>query len=64
MELSGGISIEHYSMVQAQASLMQSVSTGMLSKTLDMQRMQGEQLTKMMEQSVNPNLGTAIDIRI
>ena len=36
----------------------------MLSKALDMQEMQGAQITKMMELSVNPNLGGSIDVQI
>lgn len=64
MELADGMNIELYSMVNAQNSLMQSVGTGMLAKTLDMQEMMGAQLTQMMEQSVNPHLGGNIDIRI
>lgn len=64
MELGDGMSIELYSMAHATNSVLQAFSTGMLSKTLDMQEMQGAELTKMMEQSVNPNLGGTIDIRI
>lgn len=64
MELGDRMSIELYSMALATNSVLQAFSTGMLSKTLDMQEMQGAELTKMMEQSVNPNLGGTIDIRI
>jgi hypothetical protein len=64
MEIGDGINIELYSMQNAQNSVLQTVSTSMLAKTLDVQEMQGEQMTKMMEQSVNPNLGANIDIRV
>lgn len=64
MELSDGINIEAYSMMNAQAATMQSIGTAVLEKTMDLQKIQGAQLTQMMEQSVNPNLGGNIDIRI
>jgi hypothetical protein len=64
MEISDGMSIELYSMANAQNSVLQTVSTTMLAKTLDNEKMQGAQLTKMMEQSVNPNLGANFDVRV
>lgn len=64
MELSDGIDIAAYSMMYSQAQLMQGVGTKVLEKTMDMQEIQVAQLTQMMEQSVNPNLGANIDIRI
>lgn len=64
MELSDGIDIATYSMMNAQAATMQSIGTGVLKKTMDLQKIQGAQLTQMMELSVNPNLGGNIDIRI
>jgi hypothetical protein len=51
-------------MANAQNSVLQTVSTTMLAKTLDNEKMQGAQLTKMMEQSVNPNLGANFDVRV
>ena len=45
MELGDGMSIELYSMARATNSVLQAFSTGMLSKTLDMQEMQGAELT-------------------
>lgn len=62
MELGDGIDIAAYSMMVSQASTMSAVNTSILAKTLDTAEMQGEQLTKMMEQSVNPGLGRNIDI--
>lgn len=64
MEIADGMNIELYSMQNAQNSVLQTVSTSMLAKTLDMQELQGAQMTKMMEQSVNPNLGANIDVRV
>ena len=64
MELSDGIDIAAYSMMNTQAQLMQGVGTTVLEKTMDLQEIQAAQLTQMMEQSVNPNLGANIDIRI
>ena len=62
MELGDGIDIAAYSLMVSQASTMSAVNTSILAKTLDTAEMQGEQLTKMMEQSVNPGLGRNIDI--
>lgn len=64
MEISDGISVELYSTENARNNILEKVSTKMLAKTLDQQEVQGAQLTKMMEQSVNPNLGANIDIRV
>lgn len=43
---------------------MNAVDTAMLKKSLDMVEANGAMLTKMMEQSVNPNIGANIDIRL
>lgn len=64
MEISNGIDIAAYSMSYASAGIMSSVSIAMLDKTLDMQQMMGDNLTKMMEMSVNPSVGGTIDIRV
>ena len=64
MELSDGVDVAAYSMMNTQAQLMQGVGTKVLEKTMDLQEIQAAQLTQMMEQSVNPNLGANIDIRI
>lgn len=56
--------VASYSMANAANNLMQSVGVSMLSKTLDSQEMQGDALAKMMEMSVNPNVGANIDIRL
>ena len=40
------------------------VQVAVLSKSLDTYQTTGENLTKMMEASVNPNLGQNIDFRI
>lgn len=64
MELADGMDIASYSMANASISLMSQVSVAMLDKTLDMQKNMGEQMTKMMEMSVNPSVGGNIDIRV
>jgi len=65
MELSGGIDLVAYSMMNAQTQTMQAVSTQVLAKSLDMMEAQGAQMTKMMmELSVNPNLGGNVDILV
>lgn len=43
---------------------MNAVDTAVLKKALDSAEVSGEMLTKMMEQSVNPNIGKHIDIRL
>lgn len=62
MDMDLGMDIAGYSIANASANVQQSVSVAMLSKTLDVQQMQGDQLTKMMEMSVNPSVGGNIDI--
>ena len=48
----------------ATGSLSQAVSIKMLDNTMEMSESMNAQLISMMEQSVNPNLGSNIDIRI
>ena len=43
---------------------MEGVGIAMLSKAMDAQEQMGAALTQMMEQSVNPNLGANIDLRV
>ncbi len=52
------------SMAMAQSQLITDFGTGMLSKSLETFTDIGEDFTKMMEQSVNPELGANIDIRL
>ncbi|MCI8365610.1 MAG: putative motility protein [Eubacterium sp.] len=56
--------IASYSMANASLSVMSNVSVAMLDKTLDLQKTMGDNITRMMEQSVNPSLGGNIDIRV
>lgn len=44
--------------------VMNPIDISMLKKSLDAVETNGEMITKMMEQSVNPNLGSNIDIRL
>lgn len=64
MDLSLGMDIASYSMSNASASISSQISVAMLAKTLDMQEIMGEEMTKMMEMSVNPSVGGNIDIRL
>jgi ferritin-like metal-binding protein YciE len=64
MDMSLGMDIASYSMANASLSVMSNVSVAMLDKTLDLQKTMGDNITKMMEQSVNPSLGGNIDIRV
>ena len=43
---------------------MNAIDTSILKKSLDTAEQTGAMLTKMMEQSVNPNIGANIDIRL
>ena len=64
MEISDGMDIATYAMMNSQTKIMQGVSTQVLKKTLDMQEAQGSQLVQMRERSVTPGLGHNIDIRV
>ena len=64
MEISDGMDIASYAIMNSQLQISQGVSTQVLKKTMDLQETQGIQLVQMMEQSVNPGLGQNIDIRI
>ena len=64
MEISDGMDIASYAMMNSQLQISQGVSTQVLKKAMDLQEAQGIQLVQMMEQSVNPGLGQNIDIRI
>jgi hypothetical protein len=46
------------------SGLAQAVGIALISKTLDQSQQQGQQLVQMMEQSVQPNLGKHVDLRI
>lgn len=52
------------SMAMAQSRLQTDFSVAMLSKSLDNVQETGDNLTKMMELSVNPDLGANIDISL
>lgn len=45
-------------------SNMNAIDTALLKKSLDAVETNGAMLTQMMEQSVNPNIGSNIDIRL
>lgn len=46
------------------AMIMNQVSTSVLKMSMDMAEQNGNAMIKMMEQSVAPNLGQNIDVRI
>lgn len=56
--------ITEISVSTSQTSLMNSVSTAVLGMSLDMLETSGENMIRMMELSVNPNVGSNIDISI
>ena len=64
MDISGGIDIARYATLSAQNSTMEGVGIAMMSKAPDMPEQMGAEITQMMEQSVNPNLGANVDLRV
>ncbi len=64
MDLSMGMDIAAYSIMQSQNEVMSGVGIEVLKNAMDVQKMQGAELTRLMEQSVNPAVGGNVDIRI
>lgn len=56
--------IASLSMYMSQANLMQSVGTAVLDMALDGGEMQGQDMAKLLENSVNPDVGSNIDISL
>ena len=56
--------ITEVSMAMSQTNVMASASTAVLGMSLDMLETAGEGMVKMMDLSVNPNVGSNIDISI
>lgn len=52
------------SMAMAQSQLQTDVGTAILSNVMDNTTDMGDGLAKLMEQSVNPNIGSNIDISL
>ncbi len=48
----------------SQINTSSDIGVVMLSKALDTQEKLGDDMIKMMEQSVNPNLGANVDVRV
>ena len=64
MDISGGIDIARFATISAQNTAMEGVGIAMMKNALDMQEEMGAAMTQMMEQSVNPNLGANVDLRV
>lgn len=64
MEISDVGSIPAISMALAQSDVLGKVGTGILSKTLDVASAEMADITKMMELSVNPNVGANFDMSV
>ncbi|MCR5797535.1 YjfB family protein [Eubacterium xylanophilum] len=64
MEISGGINLANYSTDRTKNEVMRDISIAMLDKSLDNEQQMGDQLTKMMERSVNPSVGGNFDISV
>lgn len=58
----GSMDIPELSMCMAQSEVMNQVGVAILAKNLDTVEEIGDEMTKMMEQSVHPELGGNIDI--
>lgn len=52
------------SMAMAQTDVQQQVSVSLAAKVLDQAEVQSSELIKMMEQSVNPDIGQSIDVKL
>lgn len=52
------------SMAMSQSQVMSQISVGVLKMSMDTSEVIGDGMIKMMEQSVAPNLGQAIDITL
>jgi hypothetical protein len=52
------------SVITKHAALMQQVGTAVMKKAMEAAKVNSEAMIKIMEQSVNPNLGTHIDIKV
>lgn len=59
-----GIGNSGISLAISDTASMNAIDMSMLKKSLDMVETNGDMITKMMEQSVNPNVGANIDIRL
>lgn len=57
-------SISTLAMGMAQMKTLSEVNTGLLDMSLDNYSAQASEITKMMELSVNPNVGSNIDISL
>lgn len=57
-------SIQTLAMGMAQMNTLSQVNTGLLSMSLDTYSAQANELTKMMELSVNPSVGSNIDLSV
>ncbi len=59
MRIDGGVSIP-----VREADGRDVISVALLKKSMDAMKVSGEDMKKLLEQSVNPNLGKHIDIKI
>ena len=56
--------VTQVAMAMSQTQLMNNINVAVLAKNLDTVEEMGDGMIKMMEQSVNPNLGQYIDISV
>ncbi|MBF8982964.1 YjfB family protein [Lutibacter sp. B2] len=52
------------STILSQAKVQQQASLSVMKMTMDTSKVQSAQLTKIMEQSVNPHMGRGLDIQL
>lgn len=56
--------IAKLSTMASRENIMAKVNVAMMKKTKDMAQQQGDAIVKMMEQSVAPNLGQNVDVKL
>ena len=64
MEITPMLDIPSLSMAMSQNKVLSDVGVAMLDMSLDTYKDAGATMTKLMEQSVNPELGANIDISV
>ena len=64
MEITPMLDIPSLSMAMSQNKVMNEVGVAMLDMSLDNFTEAGDTMTKLMEQSVNPNIGGNIDVSV
>lgn len=64
MNVGFGVDIPSISMAMSKSQVQSDVGVAMLSNSLDVAKTSGDAMVKMMEQSVNPYLGSQFDMLV